>query len=284
MRFIIKTISITLFALLSTNVVATSLTPLWETSGFSAPESVCVSKNSNWLYVSNVNGSEPGFISRVTKDGNIDQLKWVEHLDMPTGMGLLDDKLYVVDNTYVHIINTKTAKIIQSLTSDGVKMLNDLAISKEGEIFVGDIATGTIYRIQNKKLTPWFSHKILPHTNGLLVQDDYLIAANLGAQLSQNLTKEQYGAVYKIHLRNKSITMIAGTEKLGGLDGIVEYKGKLLVTNFSDGELYQISDTQKILVKTLEISSADIGIDKKSKTLFVPYLFKGKVSAYTIKE
>ena len=45
-----------------------SLAKKWEVSGFSMPELVFASANHPWLYVSNVDGPAPGFISRVAKD------------------------------------------------------------------------------------------------------------------------------------------------------------------------------------------------------------------------
>lgn len=40
------------------------------------PESVATASEYDWIYVSNVNADQPGFISRLTKSGQLDTLKW----------------------------------------------------------------------------------------------------------------------------------------------------------------------------------------------------------------
>ncbi|MFT5701101.1 MAG: DNA-binding beta-propeller fold protein YncE [Desulforhopalus sp.] len=59
---------------------------IWEVAGFSMPESVAISPTDNWIYVSNVNGDKNGYISRLTKDGKIDNLQWVTGLDNPADL------------------------------------------------------------------------------------------------------------------------------------------------------------------------------------------------------
>ena len=58
-----------------------SLSKKWEVDGFKMPESVFASADHPWLYVSNVNGAEPGFISRVAKDGTVDNFDWATGLN-----------------------------------------------------------------------------------------------------------------------------------------------------------------------------------------------------------
>ena len=261
---------------------AASLESQWELTGFSQPESVYVSPEHEWIYVSNINGKEPGFISKLSKGGDIEQLKWVGGLGMPTGMGMYGNDLYVVDTNQVHLINTETGSITKSIKANDAVMLNDLTISDKGQVFVGDIATGKIYTMAENELVVWMEDKNIPHPNGLLVQGDTLVVANLASKLAQQFEPEEYGSIYKINIADKSIKMINSSYRLGGLDGLTELNNSLVVSHFPAGEIYQITDKERTLLGTLDISAADISVDDSTDTLFVPFLFKNKVASYKI--
>ena len=68
--------------------------------GFLRPESAVWDAQSGFWYVSNQGtqgGATDGFISKLSKDGALLQLNWVTGLGNPTGMRILDGKLYVSD-------------------------------------------------------------------------------------------------------------------------------------------------------------------------------------------
>ncbi|WED23374.1 hypothetical protein L3Q72_19225 [Vibrio sp. JC009] len=261
---------------------AASLSPQWELSGFSGPESVYVSPEHRWVYVTNINGEKNGFISKLSKDGQINQLKWVDGLGMPTGMGMFENNLYVVDGKQVHIIDVETGNIRQSIKAKDATMLNDLTISDTGQVFVGDIAAGKIYTIVENQLVVWLEDKNLPHPNGLLAQGNTLVAANLASKLAQQFKPEEFGSVYKIDLATKSVTLMNSSYRLGGLDGVTEFNGSLIVSHFPAGDIYQVTDSERVLLGKVDVSAADISVDDSSDTLFIPFLFNGKVAAYKI--
>lgn len=284
MRVNILALVLVVVFLMQHSAKATSMILSWEINGLSNPESVYASHEHPWLYISNTNGKNKGFISRVSKDGRIDELKWVDGLLSPTGMGLYKNHLYVVDYKFVRVIDVKTAKVIHSITHDSVEMLNDLTISDTGQILVSDILSGKIYQVSNTELSVWFENELVPHPNGLLFLEGEVIVANLGSKLSQSPTNEEYGSAYKIILQDKAISLIAPSYKLGGLDGVVAYQNDLLISHFPAGEIYKITNKERILIGTVTPSSADIGIDKKSSMLFIPFLLKNKVAAYQLSE
>lgn len=261
---------------------AASLAPQWELTGFSQPESVYVSPKHEWIYVSNVNGNEPGFISKLSKGGVIEKLKWVDGLGMPTGMGMFGSDLYVVDRNQVHIIDTETGNMTKSIKANDAVMLNDLTISDKGQVFVGDIAAGKIYTLVDNELVVWLEDKNLPHPNGLLAEGNTLVVANMASKLAQQFEPEEYGSIYKINIADKSLQMINSSYRLGGLDGLTKLNNSLVVSHFPAGEIYQITDKERTLLGTLDISTADISVDDSTDTLFVPFLFKNKVASYKI--
>ncbi|NIP50113.1 MAG: hypothetical protein GWO08_21035 [Gammaproteobacteria bacterium] len=71
---------------LSANAECPDIELAWVTEGLMNPESVVYHPTSNSLYVSNVNGSPTekdgnGFISRISLDGELPELKWLAGLD-----------------------------------------------------------------------------------------------------------------------------------------------------------------------------------------------------------
>src|SRR5690606_23876579 len=81
-------------------------------------ESVIYDKKRNILYVSNIAGKPDsldgnGFISKVDLMGKITDTMWVEGLDAPKGMGIIEDTLYVTDIDDVVKINIETGEILK---------------------------------------------------------------------------------------------------------------------------------------------------------------------------
>ena len=91
-------------------------TEKWSLGGFSHPESVDLDIPHQVLYVSNIGGAPldkdgNGFISKLSRDGKLLQLKWIEGLNAPKGMVMKDFTLWVTDIDRLVEIDTRTAKI-----------------------------------------------------------------------------------------------------------------------------------------------------------------------------
>lgn len=270
-----------------TNYVATTkvnssneLIKNWELEGFSMPESIVASPTEDWLYVSNVNQNEKGYISRITKAGKVDNYKWVTGLNNPAGLALYQDKLYVGDGTELHIIDLKKGKLIESISSKEAMALNDVAISKEGQVFVSDIAGGKIFTLENNKLVVWFQAPEIMHPNGLFVDGDSLVIANFGAELSLSFTADKYGSMYKVNLKDKLFSMLKSSYQLGALDGLAVVKEGYLVTGGTVSDLFFINDSTKKLVGTFPKGLADISIH--GNTLYAPILFSDKIESFSL--
>ena len=250
----------------------------WEVSGVSMPESILSIPDHDWLYVSNVNKQETGYISRISKDGVIDDLKWIEGIATPTGMGFLNGKIYVADQSQVHVIELESAKIIKTLSS-AAKTLNDISISKDGRVFVSDISTGSIYTVQDDSVVLWTKSAEFPFPNGVLVQNNDLIVGDMGTALSRSLTADQYGSLYKVNLSDKSVQLIKSTNKIGSIDGIVAFNDGLIITTVV-GKLFYVTEDKQVLLGSAEGGIADLGIDAEKQMIYVPFLFANKVVAY----
>lgn len=244
------------------------------------PESIVASPAEDWLYVSNVNQNENGYISRITKTGKVDNYKWVTGLNNPAGLALYQDKLYVGDGTELHIIDVNKGKIIKSISSNKELSLNDVAISENGQVFISDIAGGKIFTLKNNKLVVWFQIPEIKHPNGIFIQDDNLIIADFGAELSLELTPDKFGSLYKVSLKDKTFKMIKSGYQLGALDGLASVKDGFLVTGGTVSDLFFINDNTKTLVGTFPKGLADISI--QGNTLYAPILFSNKIESFSI--
>jgi sugar lactone lactonase YvrE len=119
--------------------------------GLSQPEALSFDPAQNVYFVSNVNGSPGvkdgnGFISRITADGMMDSLHFIQggrdnvQLDAPMGSRVQGDTLWVLDVDKLRGFNTHTGAPLVSVDLAPLKalFLNDLAIDSTGEFYITD--------------------------------------------------------------------------------------------------------------------------------------------------
>jgi hypothetical protein len=119
--------------------------------GLSQPEALSFDPAQNVYFISNANGSPGvkdgnGFISRITADGVMDSLHFIQsgrdsvQLDAPMGSRVQGDTLWVVDVDKLRGFNTHTGAplITVDLSSLKALFLNDLAIDSTGEFYITD--------------------------------------------------------------------------------------------------------------------------------------------------
>ncbi len=248
------------------------LEKLWETdSTLAIPESVLNDKDG--LYVSLIDGAPweadgKGEIARLDKSGKIVNAAWATGLNAPKGMGLWEKKLYVADISDVVVIDA-SGKIESKIPVEGAQGLNDITIDSRGTVYVSDSKLGAIYEIKNGKSTLYMND--LKGVNGLkaVKGDLYILVGN---------------AILKSG-PDKKITAVApmeiggdGIEPVGNGDFIVSCWVGLIYYLGKDGKMQTMLDT-----RDQKKSTADIGYDPGSKTLYVPTFFKKSVVAYKVK-
>ena len=132
----------------------TKINKLWETTNdLKNPESVAYAPKQNVMFVSNVNGNptqkdQNGFISKVLpSNGNIIELNWVTGLNAPKGVAISNNnsRLYVSDITDLVEIDIDNRKI-NRFNAPGSVFLNDVVSDNQGNIYVSDTITNTIYK------------------------------------------------------------------------------------------------------------------------------------------
>lgn len=241
------------------------------------PESVLLDAGRKVLYVSNIDGKSDGkdgegFISQLTTDGKIKNLKWVTGLDAPKGLGMVGNNLYVADLTAVVIIDIPSGKITDRVELEGAVFLNDITTDKQGTVYISDSSTGKIFSVKDKKPDLYFEGKDFTRINGLLALKDGLYIADFGSGVSYKLSAD------------KKLSKFSETAQ--GADGVVHVGKNEYIVSSWHGELYFVSakgESTKILdTKDQKISAADIEYDPKTKTVFVPTFFANCVMAYEL--
>lgn len=273
--------------------VAPTAAAKWE--GFATPESVLYDAENDRYLVANINGKpldadNNGFISVLSPDGKITDLKWIEggkkkaHLDAPKGMAIVKGTLYVADITVVRTFDLKSGAPKGDIKIPGATFLNDLASAPDGRVFVSDSGlkmgdkgfegTGTdaVWVIEKGKAKAFAKGADLGRPNGLLVVDKSVLVVTFGT-----------GELYR--LDEKGTKQDAAKLPKGMLDGIVATAdGSLLVSSWEGQAVFKgkLGGTFEVAVAAQE-SPADIGWDSKRSRVLVPHFMGTTVEAYDVK-
>ncbi len=262
----------------------------WSLTGFSHPESVDLDVSHQVFYVSNVGGAPldkdgNGFISKVSRDGKLIQLKWIEGLNAPKGMVMQGFKLWVTDIDRLIEIDTRTGKISNTYAAEGAVFLNDPAVDKRGFVYVSDIAKATIWRLKDGKMEVWYGKPDLMHSNGLrVIHGDKLLVAGWGRDMQDDGSTKVLGNLFTIDLNTQEIKNLGNGAPVGNLDGLErDAHGEFLVTDFMAGGLYRVhKDGSFEMLVDLKQGSADLDTIDKGRTAVVPRMMEDTLTAYTV--
>ncbi|UXX78820.1 hypothetical protein N7E81_15800 [Reichenbachiella carrageenanivorans] len=257
-----------------------SLSKVWETDTvLTTSESVIYDPFRKVLYVSNINGVPPtakdndGFISIINTDGTVATLKWITELSAPKGMGIVDSSLFVANIDEVIEIDIPSGEIIKRHPIEGAQFLNDITVSKDGDVFISDTMTNKIHLLSKGEMTTWLTDSTMKGPNGLLHQGSHIMASSFGG--------DEY---YRIDINTKMIETL--TDSIPAGDGVTSYHEHYFVSNWN-GEVHFVDSTnaRTILIDTKEIgqNAADIYYLKEKGLLLVPTFFANTIAAYQVK-
>ena len=249
----------------------------WESDSLlKVPESVLVDKANQILYVSNLDGSDPwkadgkGSIAKVGLDGKIIAAEWVSGLNAPKGMGLYKGKLYAADLGNIAVIDIASGKIEKNIPIQGATGLNDISIDPNGVIYVTEYLAKKLYKVENEKAK--LIAENLTQPNGVLFHNNELFLLD-GT------------GMFKVNSDKSMAKIVDGME--GGVDGIENIEGNNFIVSCWEGALWMVNTdgTKHLLMDTRKEkrSTADIGFDPATKTVYVPTFFRNTVVAYEVK-
>jgi sugar lactone lactonase YvrE len=255
------------------------------------------------LFFSNIDGKpdqkdQKGFISKVSSsNGSIIELNWITGLNAPKGMAISNNnnsKLYVSDITDLVEIDINNGKIIKRLNAQGSTFLNDVAADNQGNIYVSDTGTNTLYKLDtnikdnNTSLEVWLQSPELNDPNGLHVDNNKnrLIVASLG-----DMSKPGAG-MKVVDLMNKTISSLGKegtTSPFGGLDGIESDANEThyYVTDNPAGKVYTVNADgtgYRTLIDLKTQGAADLGFIPGQSIIIIPLMQDNKLVAYKLVE
>jgi sugar lactone lactonase YvrE len=255
------------------------LTKLWESDAtLKVPEGVRLDAKRKVLYVSNIDG-EPwnadgkGSIAKVGLDGKVIAAEWITGLDCPKGLALSADGkwLYATDAGGIVVIDIEAGKIQSKIAIPEGIQLNDLAADGKGTLYVSDSKGKKVYVVKDGKASVYLDETVLKGPNGLLVNDGTLYVLD-----NNSLNQVQ---------PDKSLKVLADGMP-GGVDGLEHVKGNDFIVSVWSGAVWYVkADGSKELLfdgKAVQTSTADIGWDPKTKTVYVPTFFKNTIIAFKV--
>jgi len=258
---------------------AHKLTKVWESEpALKVPESVRFDAKRKVLYVSNIDG-EPwtadgkGSIAKVGLDGKIIAAEWVTGLDCPKGLALSADGkwLYAADAGGIVVIDVKKGKIKKKIAIPEGVQLNDLVAGDKDTLYVSDSKGKKVFVVKDGKASVYLDETVLKGPNGLLVHNGSLYVLD-----NNSLNRVE---------ADKSLKVLADGMP-GGVDGLENVNGEdFLVSVWSGAVWYVNADGSKELLfdgKAVQTSTADIGWDPATKTVYAPTFFKNSVIAFKV--
>lgn len=255
--------------------------------GFQSPESALHDPVADVYLVSNVGGGpanadNDGFISKVSPDGALIELKWISAetsrrpLNAPKGMALVGETLFVADIDVVRAFDRSTGKPLGDVAIPSATFLNDAAAAPDGTLFVSDTGLGAvkgsaelqsngsdaIYVIDaQRSVRALAKGRELAQPNGLVALDGGVLVAAAS------------GEVYGLDPRGQRTPLgKAG----GGLDGLVQTPGGCVIVSSWEASAVLIARPApaergvfELLIGDLT-SPADMGYDVRRRQLIVP--------------
>jgi sugar lactone lactonase YvrE len=254
---------------------------LWETEKeFLIPETVVYDPAGEMLYVTNFDAynkspaGEGQCISKVSLNGEIQELKWATGLAKPTGMAVVEDKLLVVERGGLAEIDLESGEVTNRYPVSGQRFLNDMAVDASGDVYISDSGRNTIFKFSGGEFEVWLEGGAIVQPNGLHVHGEKLILGNNGDN-----------SVKAIDLTTKEISVI---QRLGEgiIDGIeTDSAGNYIVSHW-EGRVYRISpsgETTKILDTTNPgYQAANFACVPGKDLLLIPTFLDGRVMAYEL--
>lgn len=272
---------------LSWEAVQDSTNRIHSVSGFSGPEAVRYDPDQDVYFVSNFTGEggdrdADGFISRITTEGSIDSLRFMtgtetNPLHAPRGMFITEDTLWAADIDGVHGFNTTTGEQVRFVDFTDLEpgFLNDIVEGPDGNLYVTDTGTASVYQIQGNTVS--VVTKDLPHPpNGITLapSGNQLVLAPWGGG------RVFYAWDPSEEVLNEYVNATSG----GNFDGIEFVDGRLIAASQSDSSLHVVGSEEDMILIHVPGPPADIGLDTRRNQVAVPYIALNRVDIWQLPE
>lgn len=266
--------------------------------GFLTPESVLHDSVQDVYFVSNINGSPTakdgnGFISRVTPEGAVVNLRFIEGgkngvtLNAPKGMALAGDTLWVADIDAVRAFDAKSGAPLDSISLGTLAAvyLNDITATPSGALYITDTGIrlddvgnvlhrgpDRIFRIgPDRTVTVALRGDSLGWPNGIALDPvgrRFIIGQRGGKALLSWKPEDRAPGV-----------IATGA---GGFDGVVIAGNRILASSWNDSTVSSYETGKEVRLISNVPGAADIGYDAKRNRVLVPVITGNRVEIWQL--
>jgi hypothetical protein len=279
----------TLFAVHSLGAAQSTPQLKWELSGFNAPESVAYDAQRDCFYVSNLatRGKDrtpgDGFISKVSRTGQMVELKWATGLEDPKGLAVANGRLYVGDTPAMFEIDLETGNVIARHAPEdgGSGAFNDCTADPQGNVYVYSSRLSTVYRLHAGKFEAWkaIDTNVTGGLNGLRAETDRLLLG--GWTIKDSNGDQQLGHISTVRFADKKVSRI-GQTPVAHVDGLEpDGAGGYTVTDWPDGDVKHVDGKGNVsTLMTLVKGTADHEYLIEDGLLIIPSMLEDRIRAY----
>jgi sugar lactone lactonase YvrE len=264
--------------------------------GFSTPESALWDAELQVWFVSNINGAASskdnnGFIARLTADGTIDSLHFIQGgrdgvtLNAPKGSVIVGDTLWVADIDAVRGFNRQTGALIASVEfGKQAHFLNDIAIGPNNVLYITDtgveftdkganhVGPDRVYTLTGRLVAVGIEGNFLEGPNGITWDGSnsrFVLVPFLGKTILGWKPGE-----------SKVDTLGTGA---GQHDGVEIVEGQLLISSWTDSTISLAAGGPLTKVIGGVASPADFGVDQTRGLIALPIFMGDKVEFWRLK-
>ena len=238
--------------------------------GFSASEAARHDPIADVYLVANINGEptgadDNGFISRVSPEGEILELKWIDGaegaftLNAPKGMAFRDGLLLVADIDVVRAFDRETGEHRGDWPIEGAAFLNDVAVDSDGTVYVTDTGANQLLRFEGETPVVVASGPEFGNPNGVDIDEDGPVVVLWS------------GGAKRVDAATGEWTALPAPEG-AQLDGIVLMDdGSYIVSSWSAEGVFRVA-ADGTITPVLEgvAQAADIAYDATRNRILVP--------------
>ena len=255
-------------------------------TGFSGPEAVRYDPDQDVYFVANFNGGgndrdDNGFISRVTPDGAIESLRFIEGgrngvtLHAPRGMFIVGDTLWAADVDAVRGFHRRTGAPLATVDFSAIDVgfLNDVAAGADGALYVTDTGRNRLYRIVGGRIDGTIEDEAFGSPNGITwdaASSTFIVVPWAGGTdiLSFDPTRSR-------------VTMRARGSG-GRYDGVEILGGRVLVASQRDSSIHVFEADRGRPIFGTAGAPADLGLDTRRQRLAVPFIAMNAVEIWQL--
>jgi hypothetical protein len=249
------------------------------------PECVHYDAEADRFLIANINGKPAeadgnGFIGMVPAQGEA-VARWIEggrdgvELDAPKGMAMHGHRLYVADITNLRVFDGTTGEPLESIAIEGAAFLNDVAVGRDGTVYVTDTGANAIYAVAaDGTVRTLVSGDALPGVNGI----------DIDAQ--GRLVVVTFGSNKLITLSPEGTIETTRELEAGKLDGLVVLEdGTAYVSSWETNGILEVAPDGTGTVAASDMPSpAAFDIDRKRRMLVVPLLLEDRIATAPLRQ